>query len=191
MVQQQTVCPFYLKSYPALRQFPIKASLSSTPGLCFCNYQTYILLSCQLNALNIDFFRLMTSLTNSYDGNIVYSFQALPQWMRYFHNPAGTGLTLLNSMQVSISIKFNAYEFLSLALQTFGSFAALPMTPYIADGLGRRTSIFIGALVLCVAIAIQTAANSLGMFIAARYASYFIPIIVLANNSDLFSLAVS
>ena len=94
-------------------------------------------------------------------------------------------------MQVSISIKFNAYEFLSLALQVFGSFAALPMTPYVADGLGRRTSIFIGALVLCVAIAIQTAANSLGMFIAARYASYFIPIIVLVINSDLFSLAVS
>ena len=48
------------------------------------------------------------------------------------------------------------------------------MTPYVADGLGRRTSIFIGSLVLCTAIAIQTAANSLGMFIAARYAFYFI-----------------
>jgi MFS family permease len=109
--------------------------------------------------------------------------------MRYFHNPAGKGLTLLNSMQVSISIKFNAYEFLSLALQTFGSLAALPMTPYVADGLGRRTSIFIGALVMCIAIAVQTAANSLGMFVAARYASYFIPTIVLTKNSDLYSVS--
>lgn len=92
-------------------------------------------------------------------------------------------------MQVSISMKFNAYEFLFLALQAFGSFAALPITPYVADGLGRRTSIFIGALVLCVAIAIQTAANSLGMFIAARYASYFIPTIVLAKNSDPFPVS--
>jgi hypothetical protein len=55
-----------------------------------------------LGSLNIDFFRLITSLTNSYDGNIVNSFQALPQWMRYFHNPAGAGLTLLNSMQVNL-----------------------------------------------------------------------------------------
>jgi MFS family permease len=94
---------------------------------------------------------LISSSANSYDGNIVYSFQALPRWLQYFNNPAGTGLTLLNSMQ------------------NFGSLAALPMTPYVADGLGRRTSIFIGALVLCVAIAIQTAANSLGMFIAARF----------------------
>lgn len=103
--------PSNLKSCPALRQCPFKASLSSTSGLCFCNYLTYIL-SCQLKALNIDSLRLISSLSNSYDGNIVYSFQALPQWMRYFHNPAGTGLTLLNSMQVSIYIKLNAYEFL-------------------------------------------------------------------------------
>ena len=60
-----------------------------------------------------------------------------------------------------------------LVLQTFGSFAALPMTPYVADHLGRRTSILIGALVSCLAVAIQTAANSLGMFIAARYTSYY------------------
>lgn len=75
---------------------------------------------------------------------------------------------------MQVSIKFIAYEFLSLALQTFGSFAALPITPYVSDGLGRRTSIFIGALVLCVATAIQTTANSMGMFIAARYASHFV-----------------
>ena len=115
MVQQQTVCHSYLKSYPALRRCPFKASLFSTSGFRFCNYLIYIL-SYQLKVLNFHFFRLITSLTNSYDGNIVYSFEALPQWMRYFHNPAGTGLTLLNSMQVSVSIKFNTYEFLFLAL---------------------------------------------------------------------------
>jgi MFS family permease len=79
-------------------------------------------------------------------------------------------------------MRTNSYP---LSLQTYGFFAALPMTPYVADGLGRRTSIFIGALVLCVATAIQTAANSLGMFIAARYAYYFIATIVFAKNCDL------
>jgi MFS family permease len=60
------------------------------------------------------------------------------------------------------------------------------MTPYVSDGLGRRTSIFIGAMVLCIATAIQTWANSLGMFIAARYASKFIAATVLAKSSDLY-----
>ena len=114
MVQQQTVCPSYLEFYPApsLRQCPLKDLLSSTSGFRFCNYLTYIFIL-PAQSLNI---RLVNSLTTSYDGNIVNSFQALPQWLRYFHNPAGTGLTLLNSMQVSISIQIGAYEFLSLAL---------------------------------------------------------------------------
>jgi hypothetical protein len=47
------------------------------------------------------------------------------------------------------------------------------MAAYVADGLGRRTSIFIGALILCIATTIQTAAHSLDTFIAARYASHF------------------
>ena len=58
------------------------------------------------------------------------------------------------------------------------------MTPYVADGLGRRTSIFIGALIVCVATIVQTAANSLSVLIAARYAFYFIPAFVSAKNSD-------
>ena len=43
------------------------------------------------------------------------------------------------------------------------------MSPYLADGLGRRTTIFIGATIMCVATAIQTASQSVGMFIGARF----------------------
>lgn len=88
-----------------------KASLFSTSGFCFCKYLTSILYPCQFKASHNNFFRLMTSFVNSYDGNIINSFQTLPQWMRYFHKSAGTGSTLFNSMQVSIFIKFNVRFF--------------------------------------------------------------------------------
>lgn len=93
---------------------------------------------------------LITSSANTYDGNIIDSFQALPQWIQYF-NPSVKGLNLLNHVQI------------------IGSMAALPVSPYVADGLGRRTSMFIGALIMCAATAIQTAATSLGLFIGARF----------------------
>lgn len=52
--------------------------------------------------------------------------------------------------------------------QNIGSLAGYPFAPYLADGLGRRGSVFFGACIMCVAVAIQTAAQSFGMFIGAR-----------------------
>ena len=40
---------------------------------------------------------------------------------------------------------------------------------YITDGLGRRTAIFIGALVMCGATALQTASQTVNMFIGSRF----------------------
>lgn len=57
--------------------------------------------------------------------------------------------------------------------QNIGSLAGYPFAPYLADGVGRRGSVFFGALVMCVAVAIQTAAQSIGMFIGARLVQCF------------------
>ena len=77
--------------------------------------------------------------------------QSVDQWRLYFNNPSGGKLGLLN------------------AIQNIGALAAYPFAPYIADGLGRRTSIFLGATIMCIATAIQTASQSVGMFIGARF----------------------
>jgi sugar porter (SP) family MFS transporter len=77
--------------------------------------------------------------------------QSEPQWKDYFNNPSGGRLGLLN------------------AIQNIGSLAAYPMSPYVSDGLGRRSAVFLGATIMCVATAIQTAAQSTGMFIGARF----------------------
>ncbi|KAH6906805.1 hexose transporter [Coprinopsis sp. MPI-PUGE-AT-0042] len=94
---------------------------------------------------------LITSSTNGYDGSMMNGLQSVDEWRDYFGNPQGSKLGLLN------------------AIQNIGSLAAYPFAPYVSDGLGRRTSVFIGAVIMCIATVIQTASQSVGMFIGARF----------------------
>ncbi|TFK46860.1 general substrate transporter [Heliocybe sulcata] len=94
---------------------------------------------------------LITSSTNGYDGSMMNGLQSLPQWTSYFNNPSGSRLGLLN------------------AIQNIGSLAAYPFAPYVSDGIGRRGAVFLGACLMCAAVAIQTASQSVGMFIGARF----------------------
>lgn len=97
------------------------------------------------------FLLLITSSTNGYDGSMMNGLQSLTQWTTYFNNPSGGRLGLLN------------------AIQNIGGLAAYPISPYVSDGLGRRSAILLGATIMCIATAIQTAAQSTGMFIGARF----------------------
>lgn len=70
---------------------------------------------------------------------------------QYFHNPQEKDLGLFN------------------AIQSIGSLCATPIAPYLADGLGRKNGIIFGATVAFIGAAIQTATQSLGMFVGARF----------------------
>ncbi|KAA1472523.1 hexose transporter [Dentipellis sp. KUC8613] len=94
---------------------------------------------------------LITSSNNGYDGSMMNTLQAESQWKDYFNNPQGGKLGLLN------------------AIQNIGALAGYPFAPYLSDGIGRRPTVAFGALIMCVAVAIQTAAHSTGMFIGARF----------------------
>ncbi|PPQ71576.1 hypothetical protein CVT24_006431 [Panaeolus cyanescens] len=94
---------------------------------------------------------LLTSSTNGYDGSMMNGLQVLDQWNRYFNFPNSSQLGLLN------------------AIQNIGSLAAFPFAPYLSDGLGRKPSIFIGAVIMCGATALQAASQSVGMFIGSRF----------------------
>ncbi|KAF1999196.1 MFS transporter [Amniculicola lignicola CBS 123094] len=87
------------------------------------------------------FFVVLTSATNGYDGSMVNDM----------HNPSG-----------SIKGLFSGIMFL-------GSLLALPITPYIADGLGRRWGICIGSTIMIFAVVLQSASVNFQMFIAARF----------------------
>lgn len=53
-------------------------------------------------------------------------------------------------------------------LQNIGALAGYPFAPYMADGIGRKPTIFFGALIMVIATAVRTASQSFGMFIGAR-----------------------
>ncbi|KAH8113763.1 hexose transporter [Phellopilus nigrolimitatus] len=94
---------------------------------------------------------LITSSTNGYDGSMMNGLQSLTQWENDFNHPTGGMLGLLN------------------AIQNLGCLGAYPFAPYVSDGIGRRRTIFLGALIMCAATALQTASNSVKMFIGARF----------------------
>jgi sugar porter (SP) family MFS transporter len=94
---------------------------------------------------------LITSSTNGYDGSMMNGLQSLDQWKNAFNNPTGGMLGLLN------------------AIQNIGSLAAYPFAPYLSDGIGRRRTIWLGALIMIIACVIQTASQNVSMFIGARF----------------------
>ncbi|KIP06118.1 hypothetical protein PHLGIDRAFT_128472 [Phlebiopsis gigantea 11061_1 CR5-6] len=94
---------------------------------------------------------LITSTTNGYDGSMMNGLQSLEQWRSAFNNPTPGMLGLLN------------------AIQNIGCLAAYPFAPYVSDGFGRRSSVALGAILMCIATVIQTASQSVGMFIGARF----------------------
>jgi MFS family permease len=55
--------------------------------------------------------------------------------------------------------------------QNIGALSAYPFSPYITDHFGRKAAILLGAIIMIVATALQTASQSVHMFIGARYAT--------------------
>ena len=117
---------------------------------------------------SITFSSLITSSTNGYDGSMMNGLQSLTQWTTYFNNPSGGRLGLLNAIQACLLFPPPPSKCWHGAGQNIGGLAAYPISPYVSDGLGRRSAILLGATIMCIATAIQTAAQSTGMFIGAR-----------------------
>ncbi|RDX40533.1 general substrate transporter [Lentinus brumalis] len=94
---------------------------------------------------------LLTSSYNGFDGSLINSLQSMDTWEDYFNRPQGSLLGLLN------------------AIQNIGSIAAFPFAPYLSDGIGRRPTIIMGAVIVLIGAALQTASHSIGMFVGARF----------------------
>ena len=59
------------------------------------------------------------------------------------------------------------------AIQNIGSLGSMPFTPYMADGIGRKKTVWFGATVMIAGAIIQTASQSVNMFIGARFMRMF------------------
>ncbi|THH28083.1 hypothetical protein EUX98_g6106 [Antrodiella citrinella] len=97
------------------------------------------------------FLLLVTSTANGYDGSMMNGLQLLQQWEVAFNFPSGSKLGLLG------------------AIQNIGSLGSYPLTPYLCDGIGRKRTIFIGAVIIASGSIIQAASQSVNMFIGARF----------------------
>jgi MFS family permease len=76
---------------------------------------------------------------------------------------------LLNAIQVRFRFIYPLTLLLTgLQHQNIGALAGYPFAPYMSDAIGRRPTVFFGALIMCIATAVQTASQSVGMFIGAR-----------------------
>ncbi|KAI5826868.1 hypothetical protein K523DRAFT_322607 [Schizophyllum commune Tattone D] len=93
---------------------------------------------------------LLTAFVNGLDSSLVNGLQILPDWQNYFDHPHGRTLGLINSAQ------------------NIGGLAALPLTPLASDRLGRRVALFLGSTIMLGGVALQYAANSVKLFMAAR-----------------------
>jgi MFS family permease len=106
---------------------------------------------------------ILTNTANGFDGSMMNGLQTLSYWRDYFDNPSGSILGLFN------------------ASMSLGSIIGNCFVPYTVDRWGRRYGIIIGSIIMLVAVALQTAAQNFGMFVAARIVIGFGDAIVLGS----------
>jgi hypothetical protein len=60
----------------------------------------------------------------------------------------------------------------------------MPFTPLASDGLGRRSAIVIGSVIMLGGVALQVCATGIGMFVGARITGEFLmtPILVTIHR---------
>ncbi|MCJ1400695.1 hypothetical protein MMC11_003903 [Xylographa trunciseda] len=75
----------------------------------------------------------------------------LDAWQDYFGHPTGSLLGLFS------------------CIMSVGSICAIPIVPYTADLLGRRTGVFIGCVIMILGVVLQSISINFRMFVAARF----------------------
>lgn len=81
---------------------------------------------------------------------MINNLQILPGWQEYFHKPQGMKLGLIN------------------CAHDIGILSGTPFSPYVSDLLGRRATMFIGAVVMLAGVLTQGSSMTIQVFIGAR-----------------------
>ncbi|KAJ8585741.1 general substrate transporter [Rhizopogon salebrosus TDB-379] len=93
---------------------------------------------------------LLSSTLNGLDSSMLNGLQILPGWQEYFKFPSDKTLGLMNSAQ------------------GFGALGGTPLSPYVSDILGRRATMFIGAIFTLAGVIMQATSTTMEVFIGAR-----------------------
>jgi hypothetical protein len=119
----------------------------------------------------------------------VTGLQILPDWQEFFGHPSGKMLGKSRNSLMLLNTNIFRQAWLALhrplvllllvlvvwiaKMQSWLIYASqgLPLTPLASDELGRRAALFIGSMIMLSGVAVQFAADSVKMFIAARLLS--------------------
>lgn len=110
-------------------------------------YRQRHLLTLNLYILSI----LQLSSTNGYDGSLLNSLQALPQWQSFMRHPTGAWLGFI------------------IAMQSVGQLCMYPLCSWLVQHHGRKRGVYLGYLWLVIATAVQTSAQNIASFIVSRF----------------------
>ncbi|TFK96838.1 hexose transporter [Pterulicium gracile] len=103
---------------------------------------------------------------------LLLGLQAVDSWDNYFGNPRSALLGLMS------------------AIYSLGAILVLPVVPLICDKLGRRGGIVFGSILMLIGAAIQTASQSIAMFIISRFIlGMGIPFAIVAASSLIGELS--
>lgn len=81
---------------------------------------------------------------------MINNLQILPGWQEYFHKPQGMKLGLIN------------------CAHDIGILSGTPFSPYVSDLLGRRATMFIGAVIMLAGVLTQASSTTIQVFLGAR-----------------------
>ncbi|OTB07291.1 hypothetical protein M426DRAFT_268600 [Hypoxylon sp. CI-4A] len=110
--------------------------------------------------------------TSGFDSSMMNSLQAVTAWVEYFDNPTEGRLGLLNAMY------------------SLGALMAIPFIPSLSQYLGRRWTIMVGSLIMCVGAGLQAGSRNSDMFLASRWVLGFgIPFAIVNASSLIGELA--
>ncbi|KAL7276969.1 hypothetical protein RUND412_000006 [Rhizina undulata] len=89
--------------------------------------------------------------TSGFDGSIMNGLQAVQTWDNYFGNPRGAILGIMNS------------------IYSLGALSMMPIVPWVNDKYGRRRSVIVGSIIMCVGAILQSCSVDLAMFLVSRF----------------------